>query len=111
MASQYLRILPITGLTASQKQANADIIDVGAYTTLEFQARVLKAGGAGNVFVEHAAVNEPDAFTALSGATWSLSATSNTLVSVTHFLRYLRWVTDSGVAGSPIALIDLIAKE
>jgi len=44
MASQYLRILPITGLTASQKQANADIIDVGAYTTLEFQARVLRRG-------------------------------------------------------------------
>jgi len=56
-------------------------------------------------------VNEPDAFTALTGATWALNATSNTLVSVTHFLRYLRWVTDSGVAGSPIALIDLIAKE
>lgn len=38
MASQYLRILPITGLTASQEQANADIIDVGAYTTLEIGA-------------------------------------------------------------------------
>jgi len=64
MSSSQWRQLPITTLTASQKQVSSEVVDAGAYTTLEIQARVLKAGGAGNMSLEHAAVNEPDAFTA-----------------------------------------------
>lgn len=79
--------------------------------TLAIQFRVLVAGGAGNLKLQHAAVNEPDAFTDVSGASWSLAATGNTYTSVSHFLRYLRWITDGSVSGSPAAILDLIAKE
>ncbi len=111
MSSSQWRQLPITTLTASQKQVSSEVVDAGAYTTLEIQARVLKAGGAGNMSLEHAAVNEPDAFTALTGASWAVNAALNTHTTISHFLRYVRWSTDAAVAGGPVALIDIIGKE
>lgn len=111
MASLYHRLVPLQTFGASQTQPRDEVLDVGAYTTLEIQLRVLVAGAAGNLKLQHAAVNEPDAFKDLSGASWALSATANNFTSITSFLRYLRWVTDGSVSGSPAALLDIIAKE
>ena len=108
--AEVWRQMPITTLLASQKQVSSEVVDAGAYTILEIQARVLKAGGAGNMALEHAAVNEPDAFTALTGASWAVNATLNTHTTISHFLRYLRWSTDVGVVGGPVALIDILGK-
>lgn len=111
MASTAHRILAYQTLQASQVQARDEVLDAGAYRVLQIQARVLVAGTGGNVTLQHAAVNEPDAFQDLSGASWALNATSKNFATVTDFLRYLRWVTDAGVTGIPSAVIDIIAKE
>lgn len=111
MASLYHRLLPITSLTASQVQTRDEVLDIGAYRVLEIQVRVISAGTAGNLKLQHAAVNEPDAFKDLSGASFALTPASNQVMSISNFLRYLRWVTDNGVAGGPVALIDIVAKE
>lgn len=111
MASQYSRFLPLQTLTANQTMPRDEVLDVGAYNKLQIQLRVLVAGSGGNVKIQHAAVNEPDAYKDLSGATVALNATTNQFVTVSDFLRYLRWVTDGAVTGSPAVLIDIIAKE
>jgi len=110
MASRYVRLLDPTVLVASSSQAKEDVVDLGAYTTLVAHVRVLKAGGAGNVFLQHAAVNEVDAWVTLAGTTVALNGTGG-VVSATNFLRYVRWATDALVAGAPVALIDIVAKE
>ena len=111
MASQYKRILDPRVLTADMTQPATDIWDAGAYRTLEVQARVVKAGTAGYLKIQHAAVNEEDAFRDLTGGNVGLSAVDNIYFSATGFLRYVRWVTDGAVTGSPVALVDVIAKE
>ncbi len=111
MASQYSRFLPLQTLSSTQTMPRDEVLDLGAYNTLQIQLRVLVAGSGGNVKIQHAAVNEPDAFKDLSGASAALNATGNHFVTVTNFLRYLRWVTDGSVSGSPAVLIDIIAKE
>ena len=45
------------------------------------------------------------------GSSISVSATSNTPVTHTNFLRYVRWLCDGSVASAPVALIDLVAKD
>lgn len=72
---------------------------------------MLKAGGNGTWKLQHAAVNEDEAFKDLAGGSVLLNATDNHVLTIPSFLRYVRWVTDSAVAGDPLALADLIAKE
>lgn len=111
MASLYHRFLPYQTVSASQTMTRDEVFDAGAYRVLEVQCRVVVAGGGGSIKLQHAAVNEPDAFMDVSGGSWNLNATSKNYYSVTGFLRYLRWVTDGSVSGSPAVLIDIIAKE
>ena len=59
---------------------------------------------------EHAAVLEDNAFRALTSATWAVTG-SGGFVSISDFLRYLRWSADGSVAGVCVAMIDIIAKE
>lgn len=110
MASQYRRLLDVRKLTANLTQPREQVWDAGAYAHLELHCRVLVAGSAGTVVVQHAAVNEEDAFRDL--ASFALSGgTPGGYTSTDHFLRYLRWRTDGAVAGDPSALIDVMAKE
>lgn len=111
MASVYHRLMPFQTLAATQTMPRDEVFDAGAYTKLQIQTRVLVAGSAGNVKLQHAAVNEPDAFKDISGASWALNATSNNFTTINDFLRYVRWITDNGVTGSPSVIIDFIAKE
>lgn len=111
MASTTRRLMPQQSLTANQVQPRDEVMDAGAYKTLECQGRCIVAGSNGQAKIQHAAVNEPDAFKDLAGAAWNLNATNNTVVSISNFLRYLRWVTDANVAGNPVALIDVVAKD
>lgn len=110
MASLYVRLLDARTLTANFLPERDDAIDAGAYTTVHFDCRMLKVGSGGNVFVEHAAVNEPDAFRALAGATWACTG-AGAYVAVTGFLRFLRVRGDGAVAGAPVVILDLVAKE
>jgi hypothetical protein len=110
MASQSRRILDSRTMAASEKQPAAEVADFGAYRVLEMQIRVPKAGTGGNLQLQHAAVNSEDSWQNL-GAAIALNATSITFTTVSDFLRYVRWTSDAGVAGSPVANVDVIAKE
>lgn len=112
MAAQSVRLLDAQTLSASKASPTEQIVDLGAYTQLNVQCRILKAGSAGTLVLQHAAVNEDEAFVDIPDMTWTLSSTSNSSVEVaTAFLRYVRWKTDGSVASSPVALIDIVAKE
>lgn len=114
MASTHVRVLHPQTLTASLIPPRHEVVDAGAYKSAEVQFRCLVAGGAGQAKLQHAAVNEPDAFKDISGAAWNLNAagaSGNQYLSVSSFLRYIRWVTDASVSGSPVALIDIIFKD
>ncbi len=107
--SEYFRLLDPLALVANQTQDRDQVIDVGSYTEMQVNFRVLKAGSAGNLQLQHAAVNEEDAWLDL-GSPNSLSGTTNVVISISTFLRYVRWTTDGAVAGAPVALVDIIAK-
>lgn len=115
MASMYVRLLDPQALSASKESPREQVIDFGAYKQLNVDVRVIKAGtgtAAGTIKLQHAAVNEPDAFRNLTNASWVIDSTgTGGYLEITAFLRFVRWVTDSNVAGSPVVLIDVMAKE
>jgi hypothetical protein len=110
MASQYRRLLDSRTMAASEKQLADDVFDAGAYRVLEMQVRVLKAGTAGNLQLQHAAVNSEDSWQNMGSAV-AMTPTSIAFSTISDFLRYIRWTTDAGVAGSPVVVVDIIAKE
>lgn len=111
MAALFKRIMPQQTFSANQRPPRDEVLDLGAYTKIQVQARIVTAGSAGNLILEHAAVNEPDAFKAVSGASWPVTPVSNNFTTISDFLRYVRWGGDASVTGTPVALIDIIAKE
>lgn len=115
MASTYKRLLDPRALSASTQSPDDGVLDLGAYRQLVLDARLLKVGtgtGGGRVKIQHAAVNEPDAWRDLAGVSWVVDSTgTGGVLEATVFLRYIRWVADASVAGAPVVLIDLIAKE
>jgi hypothetical protein len=111
MASQYKRLLAPTTLSASMQPPLEMIFDAGAFQTLEVEVRVLKAGSAGKIKLQHAATgDEPDSWIDLASATVDLDAAGASYLHVASFLRYIRWVGDGSVAGSPVVQVDLVAK-
>lgn len=112
MASQSVRILDAQTLSASKSSPREQVLDLGAYKQLNVHGRILKAGSAGTLVLQHAAVNEDDAFVDLPDMSWDVSSTSNSsFEEASSFLRFVRWKTDGSVASSPVALIDIVAKE
>lgn len=111
MASGIKRIMPPRKFTGNATQPIEEARDAGAYTRIEAQCRVLKQGSAGGSFIlEHAAVNEEGAFLPIPGALWNAN-TDGGYVSITGFLRFVRWSTAGTIAGDPVALIDGVGKE
>ncbi len=112
MASAYTRILRARPLTSATTPDTSESFDAGGYRVLDVQTRVLNAGSAGTVKLQHAAVNEDAAFKDLSGFTAvNLNATANDFQEVTSFLRWVRWATGTAPTGNPVAVIDIVAKE
>lgn len=112
MAGQSVRILDAQTLTASKSSPREQILDLGAYQQLNVHRRILKAGTAGTIVLQDAAVNEDDAFRDIPTMSWTLDSTSNSGVEESSsFLRFVRWKTDASVASSPVAIIDIVAKE
>jgi len=110
MASQYRRLLDPRVILADEVQDLKDAFDGGAFTKMELQCRILKAGSAGSVKLQHAAINESGAYIDLVSASWAVGGAGG-YVSIPSFLRYVRWAADSSVAGGPVVMIDIIAKE
>jgi hypothetical protein len=115
MAGQSIRLLDAIVLSANKEQPRDQVVDVGAYRQLVIQGRVLKAGtgvGGGKLKIQHSAVNEAGTFEDLSSASWVVDSTAaSAVVSSDTFLRYIRWVCDASVAGTPVMIVDVIAKE
>lgn len=82
-------------------------LDLGAFETLEIMVRVLKTG-TGNLFILHSAVDsEPESWHN-TGVAIDLTELGTQFFTVSHFTRYIRWKSDLG--GSPIVIIDIVAK-
>lgn len=111
MSGVYRRLMNPTTIVANQKQDPTEAMDVGAATRVVVHLRVLKAGSAGNIRLEHAAVNEDSAYTPLTGATWAADGTTAPVLGFTDVLRYLRWAGDGSVAGAPLVMADVVGKE
>jgi hypothetical protein len=85
------------------------VFDAGEFTELNIAVRVISAGSAGTIFLQHAPVRASSAFSNLAGTSVALDAAGPDFVQITSFSRYIRWRATS-VGGSPVVLIDLIAK-
>jgi hypothetical protein len=96
-------------VSANERQPREQVIDLGGYRQVVIQARIMKPGSAGNLLIEDAAVNEEDAF-GRAVATFSV-VNGAPPAEVTAFLRFLRWRGDANVAGSPVMIVDIVAKE
>jgi hypothetical protein len=108
MSSQYVRLLDARVLAPSQVCPIDKVVDLGAYGKLEIDPRVMTVGNGGNLIVETSATNEDGSWRTI--ATIPLNAVAN-LLQVTSFLRFVRWRTDAAVAGSPVVIVDILAKE
>jgi len=109
--AEYHRLQEPNALGPNQRSERDQVYDAGAFPKLQAQLRVVSAGTAGNIVLQHAAVMEPDAFTDIAGTSTALNAVSNNFYTVSNFLRYIRWVTDGAVAGNPKVIIDIMAKD
>jgi len=110
MPNTYVRLMDPTPLAANAKSSRTEVADLGAETKARAQIRVIKAGSAGTIRLQEAAVNEDGAFVDIANSTVSLGTTSNTIVPISDFLRFIRWITDGDVAGNPVVIIDIIGK-
>ena len=110
MASEYRRLLDPSTAKATVFQELREAWDAGAYRVLEVHVRVLKAGTGGNIILQHAAVNEEDAYLDLANASTALNG-QGAYLTISNFLRFIRWRTDGAVAGSPVVMIEIIAKQ
>lgn len=109
MANQYHRLLDAQTVPADYVQPDEDVFDAGAFREIEANLQLIKAGSAGTIKIQTAAVRQPDAWVDAAGLSWSASG-SGGLASSAHFLRYLRTVSDGAIAGSPACLIDIVCK-
>lgn len=107
MTNLYARLLDTRVLGPSQYCPPERVLDLGAYGILVLDPRIMTVGTAGNLLIETASLMEEGAWRVV--ATIPLNATS-AIVAVTPFLRYVRWRTDAAVAGNPVVLVDLVAK-
>lgn len=109
MAGKYVRLLDAQVIAPNEKQPRDQALDLGGYKQLNIQARILKPGTAGTIFVEDAAVNEEAAFSRAIASFSVVNATNP--IEVNGFLRFVRWRADATIAGGPALLIDVVAKE
>jgi hypothetical protein len=118
MASQYIRILDTRALTANASSPREQVVDLGAYRVLEVMIRVVKAGTGTDptavVKLQHAPVNEDDAFLDIAVTSVRVDTTAPNVpvfIEVPAYTRFIRWSTGGGVAGAPVVVIDVVAKQ
>jgi len=117
MASAYHRLLDLTLFTENDRQPLFKTWDAGQYTTLVIHVRVPNgnANAGAKLILEHAAVNDNDAFVPLQAngqnVEVGLDNVGAPVYAVSAFLRYLRWRVDGFTSNDALALIDVIAKD
>lgn len=111
MSNEYHRLLDPTFMISNLEQRPDKIYDAGAYATIIAQFRILSGCTSGAIELQHAAVNEPDAFKSL-GSPVSLITPDNIIEVYSNFLRFIRWKVVGSVTGTaPNVLIDLVSKQ
>lgn len=111
MSSFSTTITPPTTLAASDIMDPDKVLDLGAYKQVNVIANVLSPGTGGNWLLEQAAENGPGCWIAVSGASVDLTSGGCHFISITAFCRYLRWKCDAAVAGNPVLVAWLVAKD
>ena len=126
MASEYRRLLDTQSVSGAKSQEREQIFDAGAYTELNVVFYVLKLGTdsttALDIKLQHAAINEEEAFTDLkddagNAVALDIEATGGSLGNkffyIRRYLRYVRWVVTAGGTVTDAAVVgcDIMAKE
>ena len=110
MASKYMRLQELIKISAATNQDRRDAADVGGFRTVIVQVNVLSAAGAGDIILEHAAMNELNQYEALSSQAIAVTATGPITIIVTGHTRFLRWTIPS-ITGSVTFSVDLILRD
>lgn len=85
--------------------------DLGAYSKLQLHLRVKVASNAAkSIQFEHAATDDDLAYMNV-GDSMTLAGTGNFFVTVSDFLRYVRFKASSGITTVPTVSLFVIAKE
>lgn len=106
----YKRLLEPAKLNGNFFQNIERAMDVREFRKLDLDMRILKDGTGGDFRVQHAVINEPDAYIDIPGA---LVVFGNGIgshhISIDDFLGFIR-VIGVGAAGDPVVLVDAIAR-
>ena len=87
-----------------------DAVDMLGHSVLRVSVQIHAAGTAGTIKLQHSAFTDPNSFLDITSASWNLNSAGVNYLAVTDFLRYVRWVTDTSVAGSPVVTLQVVAK-
>jgi len=113
MASKSFELLPLTTLTSNRSSRADKIIDVGAYNTLQLHVLVAAASAGELLRIQTSALNEEDLFYNIGNTDngdISLTNVGMFTVTITRFVRYIRWKTDT-ITGTPKIAVWGVAKE
>ena len=115
MAAFYKRVLDCRTLSSGDIMNVLETLDLGAYKEVEIVLTVVRAGsGTPFLQVKQAAVNEPDAYFALTTVVnVDLTQAAGTIIHIhnAYFTRWLRWTTSGTFTTSPVVTLDILAKE
>jgi len=110
MSNEYKRLLSARTLTGTTIQPEAEAWDGGGHCTLEVQCDIFSPGATGGfIALQHSATNEVGSFRDLPNVNWALDTAGGHL-TVSHFLRYIRFVTTGTINGGPVVQLDIIGK-
>lgn len=115
--AMYQRMQDLRSVDESTAQRVEDAIDMSQYPQVSVQVRVPVAfgGTTANLYLQHAAVAEEDAFvdvTLDSGISLMAAGTFVRYNTLPNLLRFVRWRVEITGTGTPAQfLIDLVARE
>lgn len=91
--------------------AKGEVYDLGDFARFFVHLYVKVPANSGQTLqIQHAGSNEDGAFVDI-GSTLDLATAGNDVQEFTNFLRYVRYVTSSGITTQPTLSIYLVAKE
>lgn len=111
MATKAATLLNAQPVPGDWTQSREDWLDLGAYKQLNVLFEILSTGSGGSVKVQHAAIPEDGNFVDITGMSSDTGTAGADFKTTEAFLRYIRVVSTSGLTGSPVVAIRVVAKE
>ncbi len=97
---------------ATVVQRLAESADVGNYSRVAMQVRVAVAASSDlDLYLEHAAVLDEDAFIRVDASLIDLTTSGNQYVALGDLLRFCRWRLESAATDDATFTIDLVCRE